>query len=340
MEKEFDYSQAILEEVKCNLCGEDDFFVLAKRSADGLAVRTCLCKRCGLIYLNPRMTKSGYDVYYKYFYRVHRSAVKKEERPSDELAVNFASGRRFGSALALKLKHHINQSGLTIDVGSSTGGVLSGLKEIFPAIEPLGVEPSLSESDFAERRGIRTVRALFEDFANHGHHFGGPPANIFCVRSLNHLLDPKKFFIWAHEQFRPGGRLILEVKNFRHQARRAGSVASGVQIDHPYMFTPETLKSFVESAGFRVAFIESDEYKSRTQALADRYSGLSIHHLRLSAEKPAGSEHYSYRASINPAFPKLLKSQLSPLALKAYYLIHYHRGFGALRKLPGFRVRN
>lgn len=340
MDVGFDYKKTALEEVVCNLCGSDDFFVLARKAASGLPVRTCLCRQCGLIYINPRMTKAGYDDYYKYFYRADRSSVKSEKRPADELEINFAASRKFGLALARKFKDCINKEGLTLDVGSSTGGVLSALKEVFPDIELLGVEPSVLESEFANRQGVKTEAGLFEDLAGRKILPEQGYANILCLRTLNHLLDPKGFFRRAFERLNPGGYLILEVKNFRHQARRAGSVVAGVQIDHPYMFTPETLKLFVEAVGFRIAFFESDEYESKAAAVRQREEGLSVHHLRLSAEKPSRATRCFYEAKLNPEIPRILKSQLSPLALKAYYLIYYHRRLGAARRLLGLTARN
>lgn len=44
--------------------------------------------------------------------------------------------------------------------------------------------------------------------------------------------------------------LVLVVLNFRHAAKKRGSIKNAVQIDHPYMFLPETLSEFLRLAGF------------------------------------------------------------------------------------------
>ena len=313
------------ENIPCNLCGRNDIFVLARRATNSLPANACLCKNCGLIFINPRMSKEGYDTYYKYHYRKHRAAsVGKIERAAG-LEVNFSDARRFGRALAKLLLPNIKKSGLTIDVGSSTGGVLFGMREVLPKLELLGVEPSLSESEFAVSQGVPTRAALFEDFLT-GNDINGA-ANIVCVRSLNHLLDPMGFFRWAERVLEPDGSLILVVKNFRHQVRRAGRVVAGVQIDHPYMFAPETLKHMVERAGFRVVYLDSDEHKNKEELARQKESGLSIHHIRLVAKKSnaATGEH-------SRLLYWKLRWQFWPPFLKLYYLLFYSRRLRFLRR--------
>lgn len=323
MEK-FAYEKMKLENVSCNLCAGNDFFILAEQAANSLPARTCLCKNCGLIFISPRMLKEGYDEYYKYHYREHRAATVGKTERAAELQVNFDDARKFGRALADLLMPYIKKAGLTIDVGASTGGVLFGLREVLPKLELLGIEPSLAEADFANHQGVKTNRALFEDFLAKSD--ADKVANVVCVRSLNHLLDPMSFFRWAARILESDGSLILVVKNFRHQVRRAGSVEAGVQIDHPYMFTPETLRMMVEQAGFRVIYLDSDEYKSKKELSAQKAAGLSIHHIRLVAKKDGIAV-----ATFSRWLYWKLRWQLWPPFLKFYYLIFFSKRFSFLR---------
>src|SRR3990167_8191465 len=97
------------EDIRCNLCGGDAFFVLANRASNGHAVRTCLCKECGLVYLNPRMTKEGYDQYYKDFYRADRAHAKGIDAGGyAPLEEGFEGTIRFGEVLARSLSSYIN----------------------------------------------------------------------------------------------------------------------------------------------------------------------------------------------------------------------------------------
>ena len=319
------YDQATFEDVPCAICGGTDFSVLASRSKNNLGCRTVMCKRCGLIFISPRMTSASYDDYYKYFYRKDRDSIKGTTSEED-VAQNFIGAKKFGHALAETMGQYLH-SGLPIDIGSSTGGVLAGLKEARADLELLGVEPSIPESEYAKKMGIRTVTALFENYVKEGTEKNA--SNIFCVQSLNHLLDPAGFVEWSHRTLRDGGHLFLAVKNFKHQVRRAGSIEGGVQIDHPYMFTPETLRRLVESRGFKVVYLDVDEGKSKQEIAKQRERGLNKHHIRLVAEKGArlnlvgggsASEHH-------PSRFVWLKERMAfsrPL-IKITYLFRYSR---------------
>lgn len=314
----FDYKRAALGKIPCNLCGADNFFVLSRRAANGVEARTCLCRNCGLIYINPRMTKNEYDNYYRYFYRGDRRSAKEGNLKRDhgaEAKSNFDEARKFGWNLAFKLGSFF-APGLTIDVGSSTGGVLYGIREKMPSLEILGIEPSGEEAAFAEECGVKTYRGLFENLSASAD-LAQEVSNILCVRSLNHLLEPKKFFLWSYDKLKTGGHLILYVKNFRHQARRAGFISAGVQIDHPYMFMPEVLKLFVESVGFKIVYLELGERRTK--------------HILLVGQKAASNGTGFFEVSKRRYYWRIRFQFLKPY-LKAYYLLFYSQRLAFLRK--------
>ncbi len=323
--KTFSYTDATFEYISCNICGSDDYFVIARKSQNDLDARTCLCKICGLVYINPRMSKQDYDAYYKHYYRQDRTSIKGRTEGGG-LEKNFAAARKFGNALADKFSIYL-KPGLTVDVGSSTGGILYGLKEKKPELEVLGIEPSLDESNYANAKGIKTIPDLFENVG-----FSGIEniSNVLCVQSLNHLLDPKYFIRLAFERLREGGHIILAVKNFRHQVRRMGKISSGVQIDHPYMFTPETLKLMTEKAGFTVVYVDSDEYKTKEELIKQKESGMSVGHIRLVGRK---DKEAKAELIMPKGLPKKIKWQLNALNVKIYYLVRYSRRPDFLRKI-------
>ncbi|HEY4478937.1 MAG TPA: class I SAM-dependent methyltransferase [Candidatus Paceibacterota bacterium] len=267
------------------------------------------------------MTRPCYDLYYKEAYRSDRNSIKGTSSETD-LDRNYQNAKRFGKALARKYKKYF-RPGLALDVGSSTGGILAGLKEVLPTLEIKGIEPSEAEASFANKHGIPTVRMLFEDFRDD---LGGVQ-NILCVQSLNHLLDPAGFLRRSHEMLAPDGHIFLAVKNFRHQVRRAGAFEAGVQIDHPYMFTPETLSRLVRRAGFHILDLDIDEGKTIEEIAAQKQNGFNIHHIRLVARKGGKDE------SLPSKFEWLLtRLQFSRLSIKLHYLVQYSTRFSFLRK--------
>ena len=328
----FVYEEQQLKSIPCNLCGVDSARTIAESTGNGTSAKTRMCKRCGLIYISPRMTKEGYDNYYKHFYREDRTRSTGHAESAADLSQNFEDARKFGKALAAYLAPHILTEGATIDVGSSTGGVLKGFEDALSKITIFGVEPSLSESGYAATHGVPTRTMLFEDFISCDLIAPSSVANVLCVRSLNHLLDPRAFFEWARRVLKSHGRLVLVVKNFRHQARRASSVASGVQIDHPYMFTPETLRNLVEDAGFKVLYIDEDEHKGNAALAKQKADGLSIRHIRIVAEKEGDEPRPRLGFWQKKKTYGLLRIQFSRPMLLLNHFLFYSRFIPFLRK--------
>ena len=316
-ELKFNYSASEFEKIPCNLCGKENFSVISDTTANGRRANTCMCKNCGLIFINPRMTKTAYGDYYKYFYREDRDISGGASDYGGDAVKNFEGARKFGKELADHLGSFIGK-GLIADVGSSTGGLLFGVKEKLPYIEAVGIEPSSDEAAFAKSKGINTLVGLFENFVSDpAYSFSGASA-IICVRSLNNLLDPKSFFDWSYKNLKNGGHLILSVKNFMEQARRAGQVESGVQIDHPFMFTPEVLKKFVESAGFKIVHLGTDWQKGHHIILIGEKNNAAKSVMR------AGTSKFQYLRQYLPFWPPFLRT---------YYLIFYSHRTSFLRKI-------
>lgn len=320
----FNYNDKKLENIVCNICGNDKAKIIVRRSVNNLRVNTVMCKVCSLIYINPRMTHKDYDKYYMSFYRIDRAEIKNKEFVND-LSRNYESARKFGKAIVKYMGKFI-KPGLTVDVGSSTGGILFGMRESRNDLKLLGIEPSIDESNYAQSKGVETIRGLFEDVEID---LKGKVSNILCVQSLNHLLDPKKFLTWSHDALVDGGHVFLAVKNWRHQVRRMGKLSSGVQIDHVYMFTPETLSLMCKSAGFDVVYLDVDEGKSQEEIKKQKADGLNTHHIRLVAKKSKIPQKLDIPSNI------YFKTRLSlmPLFVKFVYIFKYSRRLALLRKI-------
>lgn len=253
----FDYNKMKLEDLPCNLCGADDFKTISQRDRYGFSVNTALCRKCGLIFINPRMGSAEYDNFYQSAYRtiLEKYHGVRGKKDSQNLDVVFESGRGRGEFLASIFGEHL-KAGSTLEVGSSTGGILSGFREKLKEryqkdFDVLGMEPSEEEAAYALKRNIPTHITLFENFS------GNLPKieNIIIARSLNHLLDPKSFFDWSYKTLPFGGHLIAMVLNFPEFCRNRGKIET--QVDHPFMFADATLKNFARVSGFRISLLVS-----------------------------------------------------------------------------------
>ena len=277
----FPYESADYEKVSCNFCGRDDSAPLHDRDRNGLNVQSVICKHCGLIYISPRMTTAWYARYYDVEYRAQMARFKGKPLTPHDNAVLFKKASEHGRTLATQVKEFWSQ-GLTVEVGSSVGGVLNGIRQEI-GVDVLGIEPSPDETGEANQRGIKTHCASIETFGEQI----PPAANILCSQSLNHFLSPRYFFEWSHRHLTDGGKLVLEVMNFRHVFRHFRWMQRAIQVDHTYMFVPEVLEEFVTHAGFKVLKLEVGEKLSSAEIKRLKKTAMPIFHILLVAEKTA-----------------------------------------------------
>ena len=242
----FNYNLVKYEKINCGLCGLDVNETISNKDRYGLSTKAVICRNCGLIFINPRMSKEDYNLFYQDTYRKqlidHKNRLGKFDL--DKL---FIKTTNLGRKLACRFNDHIN-SGLTLEIGSSCGGVLSGLKLVRPDLEVFGLEPSSMEAEYANNKGIKNYVSMFENFKE----VLFPLQNIFIIRSFNYLLDPAFFIKWSHDQLVLGGKLVIMVIDFVEACRRRGVLKT--QIDHPYMLTQKTLTSFVQSGDFNIEY--------------------------------------------------------------------------------------
>jgi 2-polyprenyl-3-methyl-5-hydroxy-6-metoxy-1,4-benzoquinol methylase len=269
----FPYNTIEKENIPCSFCLGNDYKLLSNKGTDGLSLNSVICKKCGLIYINPRMTKDGYKFYYEEEYR-QKTINNGDTGSGFDCKKLFDSTIGHGKFLGELISKYLKVNGSIMEVGSGVGGVLEGMKRVLNR-EVVGIEPSKVESDYANSQGIKTYHTLIED-----HKKNEKFAVIVSTQALNHYLDPRYFFKWAHESLFENGLLVLEVMNFRQQLQKAGKYENSVKIDHVYMYTPEVLRDFVKSAGFEILFYEADEYVKK-----DIVQGIPRVHIRIVAKR-------------------------------------------------------
>lgn len=269
----FPYTTIKKEYIDCNFCGSNSYKILSKEGTDGIAITSVICKKCSLIFINPRMTKESYRFYYEEEYR-EKTINHGEGGSGFSCEKLFENTINHGKILSEIIKPYLTVEGPIMEIGSGVGGVLEGMKRALN--RPVtGLEPSLKESDYANSCGILTHHSLMEDYSGKEKN-----AVIVSTQSLNHFLDPKYFFVWTHRSLVDNGLLVVEVMNFRQQLKKAGKYNNAVKIDHVYMYTPEVLRDFIKSAGFEIVFFEADEYVKK-----ERAQGIPHVHIRVVGRK-------------------------------------------------------
>jgi 2-polyprenyl-3-methyl-5-hydroxy-6-metoxy-1,4-benzoquinol methylase len=243
----FDYAGQPKDAVRaCNLCGADAFVVLNRHDRYGYAAQAHACSRCGLVFLNPRMTAQAYGRFYDGVYRplvsAYHGRLIDAQTVQDEQREYAADREQFARPFIESAR------GTTLlDIGGSTGVVASHFAKAFGLGATL-IDPAPLEIAQARRFGIETITGLVEE-----HDFGGRQFDLVLIcQTVDHLLDIAGTLTKVRELLTPRGLLFIDIVDFRAAYLRNWSVDEAIKIDHPFYLTEHTMAAYLRRAGFDV----------------------------------------------------------------------------------------
>jgi 2-polyprenyl-3-methyl-5-hydroxy-6-metoxy-1,4-benzoquinol methylase len=235
----------------CNLCGSNMLVTITHRDRYGYPAQASACARCGLVFLNPRMTAAAYGRFYDGVYRPLVSAF--HGRLIDARTIQ-AEQREYAADRAEFVRPFLNRAGLStmLDIGGSTGVVGSHFAQAFGLAGTL-IDPAPLEVNEARAFGLETITGLVEEYD-----FGGRQFDLVLIcQTVDHLLDVAGTLKRVRELLTPNGYLFIDIVDFRAAYLRNWSVEDATKIDHPYYLTHDTMTAYLRRAGLetmRVAY--------------------------------------------------------------------------------------
>lgn len=220
-------------QVRCPLCDATDGFVPEPRTSP---FARCVC---GMVFNAAPTIPEDYQG--DYFTREDPDSGHRDF--ASEWSLTY-DRRRFAHELDRIIGRPIS-GGRLLDVGSATGSFLSVASEFgWPGV---GVEISDYAREIASTAGVDCVATL-DDLS---------PEEAFPVITMHHVLEHLEAPVAVLEQCRDrlagGGRLVVEVPNYRSLERRAmqGQWSDLRPTQHRWQFEPATLRRILQRAGFR-----------------------------------------------------------------------------------------
>ena len=238
----------MLEYVKCNLCGADDYDVVYPATVDeytigdvdlyrqsdpnNLNCRIVKCRQCGLVYANPReSTELMAEIY-----RDVEDDDYLEQKPAKDASYRWNVER---------LERYV-RGGRVLDVGCGHGFFLSLLDA--GRWERVGVEPTRAAARYGREQLGLDIRPVFlAENELPREHFD--VVTMFHV--LEHVADPKRDLRYVHALLKPGGYLYVEFPDVssvfaRWRKRRWWYVMRF----HTYYFNRATARRILAETGF------------------------------------------------------------------------------------------
>lgn len=275
-------------EVKCNLCGGDEWLVRypATMNGSGLSVEVfrCTspsygqhaqivqCRHCGLVYANPRWSDeelmAAYTAVEDHTYLSEREGRILTFRKHLE-ALERYTGPADGRSL--------------LDIGAYIGVFVETAQAA--GWDAWGVEPSEWAAAEARKRGLNVITGAQDAPVLQGRQFD--VVTMWDV--IEHVDDPATELARAYQLLRPGGWLVLHTMDVDSAAARImGRRWPWLMDMHLYYFSQATLAQMLVQQGFEVVWSGAQGRYLRLGYLASRVQAWNQTLGRLTAKLVKG----------------------------------------------------
>jgi 2-polyprenyl-3-methyl-5-hydroxy-6-metoxy-1,4-benzoquinol methylase len=288
--------------INCNVCGVRNEHELSDRDRDGCYLRTVICKKCGLVYTNPRPGSSEIEQYYKHSYRLDYKGVRQPKRKHVLRAAKIAAKR------ISEIQGYLFSGMRALDIGSGGGEIVYAMRLM--GINSDGLEPNEGYADYArEVLNLPIQSGRIENVIL--------PQNSYDIITMfhviEHLSDPLRAMQTIFSSLKPDGILVVECPNIEAHCQ---SPSHRLHRAHLFNFNTSTLRALAARAGFRTVKISLSSDGGNITAI-----------FRKSFSAPAMPDMtYNYQ--------QVMKSWHSHTAIKYYLSRHPYKRLVA----KGFRI--
>lgn len=236
------------ESVTCCVCGGKNFEILAEKDRYGLYCPVVICRGCGLIQINPRMSWQAYREFYQ---REYRKLYDGTEQPLESY---FLDARKKGEGIYRFLGEagcfqHLPQKPFVVEIGCGTGGILSYFKEKGCLI--LGADLGEEYVRFGrDRYGLDLVVGTIHDLS-----LPRTPDVIIYSHVLEHVLEPVNELKVISGLLSPTSYLYLEMPGVKNLSDHCElDFLRALQNAHTYYFTLRSLANLLKQHGFEMLY--------------------------------------------------------------------------------------
>src|SRR2546422_5598729 len=237
--------------VPCCVCRSTAFEPLAGQDRYGLYTPVVICRNCGLIQTNPRMSKESYDQFYIDEY--HKLTEGTAAPSAEFFQSQYRRGRKIFTYLA---KHRVLprdiQGLFVLEVGCGAGGILEYFRELGCSVKGVDLDEeyvTFGRTDFNLNLSVATIANA---------EIGTPADLVIYAHTLEHILRPMEELNEVSRRLAHGGLLYVEVPGVKNLARDyQNDFLRMLQNAHTYHFSLTSLTNLLRLSGF--ALVVGDE---------------------------------------------------------------------------------
>ena len=190
------------------------------------------CKVCGLLYVSPRLTRESLVFHFNNHYLQAPEALRWEQSRNKIYQQVLDVIKRF------KKKQ-------IFEIGCSYGTFLLMCQKAGLNVGGCEISSEACKSASAHL-GVRILNGDVEEVGN----LLEPQECVASIDTIYYCSDPQHHLILIHKMLRPGGILVLRVRNALYVELATRLPWRTFPIEHLYFFTPRTLGDLLGKAGF------------------------------------------------------------------------------------------
>lgn len=234
-------------------CGSEDSILLAQMDSYGNYYPLVLCKKCGLMRAEPRLTKETYIDFYTHEYQTLHGF--KEEDKDELWRIKMNKAKNIHTFINSHIK--LPRKAVVFDIGCFMGTML--LPFYKNGHEVMGVDYGIDTIEYGRRKfGLNLEVGSVEKLKD----FGKKADLIILNHVLEHLMDLEEELKNIWDIMKHNCYMFIAVPGtfWIHNLNR-GNIMSRLQNAHLWQFSLNSLRYVMECCGFELVYGD-EEIKS------------------------------------------------------------------------------
>jgi hypothetical protein len=229
------------ENIKCSICESSLYKILFRNDRYGIPQDTVMCRNCGLVYSNPRMTEESTTYFYKSdLYRKIYNGIEQLDNYDEYYKRTYKTGKskplfdsHYPGLYFDFINFHIQSYESVCEIGA--GGGWNLLPFLAAGKKVKGYEPSPVLVNLGRSKNIDLVNGFVGNVT-------GEYDLVILKHVLEHFHDPVNVVRTMRNNIKR--YLFIEVPGFN-------SKIPSIQNAHNYYFSINTLEVITSKAGFK-----------------------------------------------------------------------------------------
>tara|TARA_Y100000310_G_C20567540_1_gene756293 strand:- start:67 stop:1119 length:1053 start_codon:yes stop_codon:yes gene_type:complete len=241
IEKKIEDGYYSFKAVNCIVCDSRDFELLSEKDRFGLFMSVVICKKCGLVQTNPRMTESNYLEFYEQEYR---RLYSSHETINSFFKGQLGQGKIIYDFIKNATKHHITGK-FVLEIGAGAGGILKFFEEKGNTV--LGFDLDEEFLNFGKSKNVNLKKGSLENLSE----ISQNPDIVIYSHTIEHINDPVKELKTLRKFLNKNSLLFIEVPGILNIHRAPyGDFLKYLQNAHLYHFCLNSLHNVLRKSGF------------------------------------------------------------------------------------------